>query len=87
MQCGKPKSETPYDGGLITRTRKEIRAMAEHDPTKRAPSTRGRAPARATDKINWYRFWVQMAIAALAFNVLAGLLTWYFIFPKLFPPH
>ena len=35
--------------------------------------------------INWFRFWVQMAIAALIFNIVAGLVTWFFIFPKLHP--
>jgi len=28
-----------------------------------------------------------MAIAAFVFNVLAGIVTWYYILPKLHPPH
>ncbi len=87
MQCGKAQRQTPYDGALNIPARKELRAMAKPDPTARPTSTPGRASKRSSAKVNWYRFWVQMAIAALAFNILAGLVTWYFIFPKLFPPH
>jgi len=34
---------------------------------------------------NWFRFWVRSAIALLVFNVIAALVTWYFIFPRLHP--
>ena len=34
---------------------------------------------------DWRRFWVRTALAALAFNLAAGLLTWFWIFPHLFP--
>ncbi|HYA65282.1 MAG TPA: hypothetical protein VEE84_01240 [Burkholderiaceae bacterium] len=35
--------------------------------------------------INWFRFWMQMLVAMLIFNIIAGLVTWYFIFPRLHP--
>ncbi|HXW65248.1 MAG TPA: hypothetical protein VEK74_09205 [Burkholderiaceae bacterium] len=35
--------------------------------------------------INWFRFWMQMLVAVLVFNIIAGLVTWFFIFPKLHP--
>jgi|GEM_PF-2766524 len=34
---------------------------------------------------NWFRFWVRVAIAVLVFNILAAIVTWYFIFPRLHP--
>jgi hypothetical protein len=44
----------------------------------------GRAGGGAVaGKIDWFRFWRDMAIAALVFNVVAGLVTWYYIFPLL----
>ena len=36
--------------------------------------------------INWFRFWIQTLVAMMVFNVIAGLVTWYFIFPHLHPP-
>ena len=45
--------------------------------------TRGTATPRKG--INWFRFWMQMLVAVLVFNILAGLVTWFFIFPKLHP--
>jgi hypothetical protein len=42
------------------------------------------APIPAT-RINWFRFWMRMLIAMLAFNVIAGVITWFFIFPHLHP--
>jgi hypothetical protein len=35
--------------------------------------------------MNWFRFWIQILIAMMVFNVIAGLVTWYFIFPHLHP--
>ena len=35
--------------------------------------------------INWFRFWIQMGIAMLVFNVIAAFITAYFIFPHLHP--
>jgi hypothetical protein len=35
----------------------------------------------------WYRFWKRMLWSALAFNVVAGLVTWFVLFPRLFPGH
>jgi hypothetical protein len=43
--------------------------------------------ARPTDGFNWFRFWMRVLVAMIAFNVLAGLLTWYVIFPRLHPAH
>lgn len=43
------------------------------------------APQRRVSAINWHRFWIQMAIAAVVFNIVAGIVTWYFIFPRLHP--
>jgi len=46
------------------------------------------APSPASEPkrgINWFRFWMQMLLAMLAFNIIAGLVTWYFIFPRLHP--
>ncbi len=44
----------------------------------------GRAGGRVVaGKIDWFRFWRDMVIAAVAFNVVAGLVTWYYIFPLL----
>jgi hypothetical protein len=36
--------------------------------------------------IDWKRFWIRMILAAVAFNVLAALVTWLVIFPRLHPP-
>jgi hypothetical protein len=44
-----------------------------------------RAPARSG--FNWFRFWMQMLAAMIVFNIVAGLLTWYYIFPRLHPTH
>jgi hypothetical protein len=33
----------------------------------------------------WLRFWAQSVLAALAFNVIAAIVTWHFILPRLFP--
>jgi hypothetical protein len=35
--------------------------------------------------INWFRFCMQMLAAMVVFNIVAGLVTWYFIFPHLHP--
>ena len=43
------------------------------------------APARSS--VNWMRFWLQMLAAMMVFNIIAGLVTWYFIFPRLHPVH
>jgi hypothetical protein len=43
------------------------------------------AATRTRTRVNWARFWIQSAVLAVAFNVLAGLGTWYWIFPRLFP--
>ena len=49
-----------------------------------APKVR-RIGARNKGDVNWARFWMQMLVAMVVFNVVAGLITWYFIFPRLFP--
>jgi hypothetical protein len=51
------------------------------------PPTGARAPARRAAGIDWFRFWVQMAIAAVVFNIVAALVAWYFVLPRLHPPH
>jgi len=50
--------------------------------SKAKPATGSAAPRRG---VNWSRFWLQMLIAMLVFNIIAGLVTWFFIFPKLHP--
>jgi len=65
--------------------------MNENDHT----NTRGQAGNAAQQQsrhpqrpgINWFRFWMQMVLAAIAFNIVAGLVTWFFVFPHLFPAH
>ena len=48
---------------------------------------RGNAAQRQTRTgVNWFRFWIQMLVAMMVFNIIAGLVTWYFIFPHLHPP-
>ena len=54
--------------------------MSEQKSAPRAPAAS--APRRG---INWFRFWMQMLIAMLVFNLIAGFVTWYFIFPRLHP--
>ncbi len=46
------------------------------------PKTAGAGSGKG---FNWFRFWVRSAIALLVFNIIAALLTWYFIFPRLHP--
>lgn len=47
------------------------------------------APARRTPAsgFNWFRFWVRAALAMLAFNIVAAILTVYVIFPWLHRTH
>jgi hypothetical protein len=40
---------------------------------------------RVVSTFPWKRFLIQSLIAMAVFNVIAGLVTWYFIFPRLFP--
>jgi hypothetical protein len=49
-----------------------------------APSAAGAGRPRG---INWFRFWMQMLAAMVVFNIIAGLVTWYYIFPRLHPAH
>jgi hypothetical protein len=51
---------------------------------RRENGAHANAPTPATG-INWFRFWMRMLIAMLAFNVIAALITWFFIFPHLHP--
>lgn len=55
----------------------------------RPQTTSGRpgeaAPGGAGAQFDWKRFWVRSLIAVFIFNILAGLVTWYFIFPRLHP--
>jgi heme/copper-type cytochrome/quinol oxidase subunit 2 len=51
------------------------------------PAISAAPPRRQTPRgINWFRFWMQMLVAMLVFNLIAGLVTWFFIFPHLHPP-
>ncbi len=40
---------------------------------------------RVKSGMNWFRFWMQMLAAMIIFNIVAGLVTWYYIFPRLHP--
>ncbi len=46
---------------------------------------RPRSPA-APRRMNWLRFWIQMGIAMVVFNIIAAVVTAVFIFPHLHPP-
>ena len=53
-----------------------------------AQASGAQMPARSAARksgINWFRFWMQMLVALVFFNIVAGLVTWFFIFPKLHP--
>lgn len=50
--------------------------------TAPAPGAGNAAPRRT---INWFRFWIQMGIAMIVFNIIAAFVTAYFIFPHLHP--
>jgi len=54
------------------------------EPTAPAADPVAAPPSRRVG-INWVRFWLQMLAAMLVFNVVAGLVTWFFIFPHLHP--
>jgi hypothetical protein len=43
------------------------------------------AAPRAVAPFNWARFWIRSAVSVILFNVIAGVLTWVWIFPRLFP--
>jgi len=51
-------------------------------PQRVKATTQGATPRRG---INWFRFWMQMLVAMLVFNIIAGLVTWFFVFPRLHP--
>lgn len=55
--------------------------------TAELPAQPARAATPVRSGINWFRFWIQMLLAMMVFNVIAGLVTWYFIFPRLHPTH
>jgi hypothetical protein len=56
---------------------RELEIAAQGQPDRAAPQVH---PA-----FNWTRFWIQSAVTVLVFNVVAGLMTWYWLFPRLFP--
>jgi hypothetical protein len=68
-----------------------LRKSMSADPAPRVRANGRTAPAAAATgslprrRINWFRFWVQMLVAVLVFNVCAGAITWFFIFPHLHP--
>jgi hypothetical protein len=51
------------------------------------PQQAGRERRYARREFDWLRFWIRTAIAVVAFNIVAGLVTWYLIFPRLHPSH
>jgi hypothetical protein len=61
--------------------------MSSQTQPQTSPSPAADVPPAAPRRsgINWFRFWIQMAVAMLVFNIVAGLATWYFIFPHLHP--
>ena len=44
-------------------------------------------PTKPATKFSWYRFWVRTLIAVVIFNIIAGFVTWYWLFPHLHPAH
>ncbi len=59
--------------------------MATITSTQKSEAKAATPSATPRKGVNWFRFWMQMLIAVLVFNVIAGLVTWFFIFPKLHP--
>lgn len=57
--------------------------MREIDSPGVAQAAPGSRPN--TGAFDWRRFWIRSLLAALAFNVVAALVTWFWIFPHLFP--
>lgn len=39
--------------------------------------------ARNRKAVNWLRFWIEVLIAIVAFNVIAAIITWLFVLPRL----
>jgi hypothetical protein len=44
-----------------------------------------RAAPQSHPAFDWTRFWIHSAVTVIVFNVMAGLITWYWILPRLFP--
>jgi len=63
--------------------------MPTRPPAETGAATTRRANAAGSPQppaaFNWFRFWVRALVAMLVFNVVAGLVTWFFIFPHLHP--
>lgn len=55
------------------------------DPGGAPESSRQGPPHRPASGFNWKRFWIQSLILIAIFNIAAGLITWYFILPRLHP--
>ncbi len=59
--------------------------FAEEKSMSQAPSNRpgtGRTqPKRAN---SWMRFWIEVLVAMLVFNLIAAFVTWKWIFPRLY---
>ena len=51
----------------------------------RANATITRSPGnkKKPGDFDWVKFWIEMGIYGLIFNIVAGLITWYYLFPKL----
>lgn len=49
----------------------------------RSTGTQRSIPAKGLAPFNWKKFWIEVGVYVLIFNIVAGLITWYFIFPKL----
>jgi hypothetical protein len=52
--------------------------MSNDTPTP-SPQTRSGSGA------NWFRFWMRSLIAIIVFNIIAGIITWHYVFPHLHP--
>jgi len=59
--------------------------MDNGQPLPATPALDSRVAERSRTAGQWYRFWKRMLLSALVFNVVAGLVTWFFLFPRLFP--
>ena len=47
---------------------------------QKAPSDLAR---RRRSTMKWLRFWIEVLIAMVIFNIIAAIATWYFILPRL----
>ena len=83
---GAKRSTTP-SGNPGAGTRADVtitRSSGNRSDSRTDSRTDGRTNGRKNPgEFNWVKFWIEMGIYALIFNIVAGLITWYYIFPKL----